>query len=107
MSTGLLTNENFPFPALRKLRAAGVDVVSVTEIMPAASDDQVMEYARKERRWIVTFDRDYGEFVFKKGWHRHRPSFIYAKSLTLRNNQLKLFSQYSPNLLWRKVTCWS
>ena len=78
MSTGLLTNENFPFPALRKLRAAGVDVVSVTEIMPAASDDQVMEYARKEQHWIVTFDRDYGELVFKKGM-APPPAILYLR----------------------------
>lgn len=67
MSRRLLANENFPGPAIRKLRAAGIDVVAVVEAMPAASDKQVLEFARAESRWIVTFDRDYGELVFKDG----------------------------------------
>ena len=67
MSIGLLANENFPVPALRKLRAAGVDVVAVVEAMPTAKDIEVLEFARASGRWIVTFDRDYGELVFKRG----------------------------------------
>lgn len=67
MSRRLLANENFPGPAIRKLRAAGIDVVAVVETMPAASDATVLAFARSEGRWIVTFDRDYGELVFKGG----------------------------------------
>lgn len=63
----LLANENFPVPAIRKLRAAGVDVVAVIEIMPSVSDRELMAYARPEQRWIVTFDRDYGDLVFREG----------------------------------------
>lgn len=70
MSIGLLANENFPVPALRKLLEKDVDVVSVTETMPAARDAQVIEYARTTGRWIITFDRDYGELIFK---HKLKP----------------------------------
>lgn len=67
MSVALLANENVPAPAIRKLRAAGVDVIAVGEVMPAVSDKTVMGYARWEGRWIVTFDRDYGDLVFREG----------------------------------------
>lgn len=67
MSIALLANENFPALAIRKLRASGVDVVAVSEVMPAVSDKEVMEYARREQRWIVTFDRDYGDLIFREG----------------------------------------
>lgn len=67
MSIALLANENFPAPAIRKLRAAGVDVVAVSEVMPSVSDKAVLEYARREQRWIVTFDRDYGDLIFREG----------------------------------------
>jgi predicted nuclease of predicted toxin-antitoxin system len=67
MSIALLANENFPAPAIRKLRAAGVDIVAVSETMPAVSDKEVMACARREKRWIVTFDRDYGDLVFREG----------------------------------------
>ena len=63
----LLANENFPGPAIRKLRAAGVDVVAVIEAMPSVSDREVMAYARQEQRWLVTFDRDYGDLIFREG----------------------------------------
>jgi predicted nuclease of predicted toxin-antitoxin system len=62
----LLANENFPRPSLLALRAAGVDVESVAESMPMASDTAVLAYAASNGRWIVTFDRDYGELVFAR-----------------------------------------
>lgn len=67
MSITLLANENFPAPAIRKLRAAGVDVVAVSEAMPAASDKEVLEFARRKQRWVITFDRDYGDLIFREG----------------------------------------
>ena len=65
-SPSLLTNENFPRPALLALRAAGLDVESVAERMPGATDVAVLTYAAQSGRWIVTFDRDYGELVFAR-----------------------------------------
>ena len=60
----LMVNENFPAPALRGLRNAGFDVVAITEEMPGATDRAVLEYACRLGRWLITFDRDYGELVF-------------------------------------------
>jgi predicted nuclease of predicted toxin-antitoxin system len=62
----MLANENWPRPALLALRTAGVDVQSVAEIMPSASDLQVLGHASAESRWVLTFDRDYGELVFAR-----------------------------------------
>ena len=67
LTINLLANENFPKPAIRKLRAAGVDVVDVMEAMSSVSDREVIAYARQEQRWLVTFDRDYGDLVFLEG----------------------------------------
>lgn len=78
MSIALLANENFPAPAIRKLRAAGVDVIAVSEAMPAVSDKEVMEFARREQRWIVTFDRDYGDLIFREGL-LPPPSILYFR----------------------------
>lgn len=50
MNVAILANENFPAPAIRKLREAGIDVVAVREVMPSASDKEVMAYARREQR---------------------------------------------------------
>lgn len=66
MSVPLLTNENWPRPALLVLRAAGCDVQAVVELMPGARDAEVLRYAAAAKRWVLTFDRDYGELVFAR-----------------------------------------
>jgi predicted nuclease of predicted toxin-antitoxin system len=67
MNIAILANENFPAPAIQKLRTAGVDVIAVSEVMPSVSDKVVLEYARRTQRWIITFDRDYGDLIFREG----------------------------------------
>lgn len=66
MIVRLLANENWRRPALLALRAAGADVQAVVETMPRASDADVLRHAAAEGRWILTFDRDYGELVFAR-----------------------------------------
>ena len=63
----LLANENIPRPAVLLLRAQGVSVDSVQELMPGADDATVLAFARTHGHWLVTFDRDYGELVFARG----------------------------------------
>jgi len=78
----LLVNENFPAPALKRLRAAGFDVVAVAENMPGASDRVVLERARELGRWLVTFDRDYGELVFLHELQPRPRLFLSGKRLS-------------------------
>ena len=63
----LLLNENFPAPSTGILRAHEVDALSIAEAIQGASDDEVLRIAVAEGRWIVTFDRDYGELIFRRG----------------------------------------
>ena len=62
-----LANENFPNPSIRILRASGFDVKSIAEEMPGITDKTVVEIARETHRTILTFDKDYGELIFKYG----------------------------------------
>lgn len=63
----LLVNENFPAPSVTGLREAGWDVLSVSETHPGMDDAGVLSWAARENRWLVTFDRDYGELLFARG----------------------------------------
>jgi len=63
----ILANENFPGPVVRALRERGEDVVWVKELMPGASDIEVLSRAQGERRILTTFDRDFGELAFRFG----------------------------------------
>ncbi|WKZ65721.1 MAG: DUF5615 family PIN-like protein [Flavobacteriales bacterium] len=62
-----LANENFPAPGIALLRSAGYDLTSIRETAPGVSDHVVIAMARTESRVILTFDKDYGEIIFKEG----------------------------------------
>ncbi len=62
----LLVNENVPLASVGHLREAGHDVLSITELSPGIPDTEVMQIAHNEQRIILTFDRDYGELVFRR-----------------------------------------
>ena len=67
MTPRWLMNENFPQPSVLRLRALGWDVAAISEDSPSIDDEVVMQRACAEGRWLATFDRDYGELVFKQG----------------------------------------
>jgi predicted nuclease of predicted toxin-antitoxin system len=67
MKPRLLANENFPAPSIRLLRDQGYDVAAVAEGGGSLADADVLALAVAEKRWIVTFDRDYGELIFARG----------------------------------------
>lgn len=62
----LLLNENVPLASIRILQSQGYDAGAVAEIAPGASDPWVLQLAHRERRILVTFDRDYGELIFRR-----------------------------------------
>ncbi|MFQ5673541.1 MAG: DUF5615 family PIN-like protein [Nitrospinales bacterium] len=63
-----LANENVPLASIRRLRDSGYDVTAVKEVLPGATDQSVLTFAEKESRIISTFDRDYGNLIFQKGF---------------------------------------
>ena len=62
-----LANENFPRAAVEGLRAAGHDVAWIRTEAPGATDEQVLARSRDEGRVLITFDKDFGELVLRRG----------------------------------------
>lgn len=60
-----LANENLPRRSIEVLRTLGYEVDSISEDSPGITDQQVIERAVKDGSIIVTFDRDYGELIFR------------------------------------------
>lgn len=58
-----LANENFPGPAVSVLRSAGHDIVWLRTAEPGATDPQVLAWAAREGRILLTFDKDFGELA--------------------------------------------
>jgi predicted nuclease of predicted toxin-antitoxin system len=61
-----LANENVPVASIRRLRDAGYDVASIIEDSPGTKDKFVLLRANAEQRIILTFDRDYGELIYRR-----------------------------------------
>jgi predicted nuclease of predicted toxin-antitoxin system len=62
-----LANENFPLPSVKLLLASGFDIDAVSLLMPGVEDPIVLERAYTEDRVLLTFDRDYGELIYRLG----------------------------------------
>ena len=61
-----LANENFPLRSVALLRAADHDVVAIIEDTPGMIDTEVLAQAAREARIVLTFDRDYGELIYRR-----------------------------------------
>src|SRR6478752_9991324 len=73
-----LANENFPLPSILFPSQVGYSVRSVTESYPGISDIQVINKAESENSIILTFDKDYGEIIFKLGL-KNPPAVIFFR----------------------------
>jgi predicted nuclease of predicted toxin-antitoxin system len=62
-----LANENLPRIAVEALRAAGHDVAWVRTEAPGARDEAVIEWGRRHDRVLLTFDKDFGDLVLRRG----------------------------------------
>jgi predicted nuclease of predicted toxin-antitoxin system len=58
-----LANENFPKAAVTALQATGHDVVWVRTAAPGMADPDVLAWAAREERILLTFDKDFGELA--------------------------------------------
>lgn len=65
MSERYLADENFPASIVKLLRTHGHDVLYAAESLIAASDEEVLREAVTQSRVLLTFDRDFGELVFR------------------------------------------
>jgi predicted nuclease of predicted toxin-antitoxin system len=61
-----LANENFPGTAVATLVASGHDVAWVRSTAPGMSDEDVLAWAIRENRILLTFDKDFGELASRR-----------------------------------------
>ena len=64
----LLANENFPLTSVKILKDSGFDIMYIGTGFSGILDPEVMQIAIDQKRTMLTFDRDYGELIFKKGF---------------------------------------
>ena len=59
-------NENLPEDCILRLRQDGHVVLWIREAAPGSPDDVVLARAHAENRLLITFDKDFGELVFRR-----------------------------------------
>jgi len=59
-----LADESCDFAVVRALRAEGYDVLAVSEVMRRSDDRELIDQASRERRILLTEDKDFGWLVF-------------------------------------------
>jgi len=62
-----LADESCDFAIVRALRAAGFDVLCISENAPRAEDSEVIRLALREERILLTEDKDFGRLVYSHG----------------------------------------
>ncbi|MEM1406696.1 MAG: DUF5615 family PIN-like protein [Bacteroidota bacterium] len=63
-----LANENVPITSVNYLKSKGFHITSIGVDYPGISDEHVMSVAIEQNRTIITYDSDYGELIFKRGF---------------------------------------
>jgi len=61
-----VADESVDQPIIERLRQVGHDVMSITELSPSLSDDEVLNDANSRGAILVTADKDFGELVFRQ-----------------------------------------
>ena len=70
-SPKFLIDESVEYRIVKFLRESSFDILAITEKFPSTPDVDVLSIAYKEKRVLITNDKDFGELVFKdkKGSH--------------------------------------
>jgi len=82
VSERLIADENFSVLLVQMLRADGLDIVHVREIMPGAPDPDVVAEAHRRDAILLTFDRGFGDLVV-----RHRQASVGIVLFRLRQQK--------------------
>lgn len=72
-----LADESCDFAIVRRLREDGYDVVAVAEIAPRAEDNRVVDLAVRDRRILLTEDKDFGQLLYAHG--QAAPGIIFLR----------------------------
>jgi predicted nuclease of predicted toxin-antitoxin system len=76
----LVADEHIALSTINALRELGYGVTAVAATMPGAMDQVVLHHACSINAVLLTFDRDYGELIFRRGLPPPR-SVLYLRTI--------------------------
>ena len=72
-----LANENIPLDSIELIRNYNHTVISIKEQTLGISDITVLNLAKTNNAIILTFDKDYGEIIFRERYENPPPIIFY------------------------------
>lgn len=79
----ILADENIEREFIEALREANFDVISVIENYIGSADDEILQIAVNEQAVILTYDKDFGELVFRFSLQSHGVILLRVHDLSL------------------------
>jgi predicted nuclease of predicted toxin-antitoxin system len=61
-----LADENLPLSTVKSLQEKDIDIISIRNFGYGLEDKEVIRIAVRERRVLITLDKDFGEMVFRR-----------------------------------------
>lgn len=83
----LVADENVDHGAINALRAKGYRVVAISEELAGEKDEIVLRRARELRAVLLTFDKDFGELMFKRG-HAAPRSVLFLRTIPSSSQEM-------------------
>lgn len=97
-----LADECCDFSVVQALRTAGYDVLCVSEVKPRADDTEVIKRAGRDKRILLTEDKDFGQLVYAHGYKIPGVIFLRFPSSarkSIAEDVVKLVDQQGENLI--------
>ena len=85
-----LADENVDAALVAHLRACGHDATYAAETHASMDDAHLMDVSVREKRTIITFDRDFGELVFMRKREVYGIVYIRSKDESLEGKRAVL-----------------
>ncbi len=61
-----IADENIPLKVVKRLKEENINIDSITSVQPGLKDEEIGRISEREKVVIITFDKDFGEIVFRK-----------------------------------------
>ena len=100
-----IADENLGVRVPQYLKSSGFDIIWVKKVAPGKPDIQILEIANRQKRILITLDKDFGELVFKEKLATAGVILLRLKNESVKNKQRILLNLLqSQKKLYRKFT---
>ncbi|MFX0133428.1 MAG: DUF5615 family PIN-like protein [Candidatus Hodarchaeota archaeon] len=66
MKRSLILDENIPKSTMKRLENDGFQIFSIRQNKPGITDKEIIELSKKQKKPIVTLDKDFGYLVYNQ-----------------------------------------